>query len=105
MSKTDKTKPFWVKLKDGDLRAVEFHNHDDGVCDLPDEIDADYWRTRCHYSFAYTGIGTCGCWMCRSYDWPLDNRQANRKLRRQRRAQNRHLTKGNYFGGWTVELD
>ena len=33
MSRTDKTKPFWVKLAHGDLKTVEVHNHTDGRCD------------------------------------------------------------------------
>jgi hypothetical protein len=30
MSKTDRTKPFWVKLMHGDLATEELHNHADG---------------------------------------------------------------------------
>lgn len=58
MSRTNKTKPFWVKLAHGDLKAVEVHNHIDGYCDLPDPYDAFAFTrltTRCRREFAFTG--------------------------------------------------
>lgn len=69
MSRTHKTKPFWVKLKQGHLKSVEIHHHHDGVCDMPSEEEAcrKDWMAfgrQCHRSFVYTGIHTCCCSMC-----------------------------------------
>lgn len=72
MSKTDKTKPFWVKMKDGDLAWRESHDHREGPCDLPNEIDADYWHnTRCRYEWVFDGTHVCCCPMCHG-DWWWD---------------------------------
>jgi hypothetical protein len=67
MSRTDKTKPFWVKLLHGDLAYTEDHDHTDGHCDLPDPCDAvayTYGTTQCRRNFFYTGIQTCCCGLC-----------------------------------------
>lgn len=103
MSKTDKTNPFWVKLRHRDLRAVERHNHSTGPCDLPAEIGGDWWDAgrRCQYEYRYTGIGDCGCWMCRSRDWPRTETQRRRRERRQRRCS----FEPNPLGVPTVEID
>lgn len=68
LSRTDKTKPFWVKLAHGDLMVVEAHDHIAGPCDLPDPYDAFAFSrltTRCRREFVYTGTSTCCCRMCR----------------------------------------
>lgn len=90
MSRTDKTKPFWVKLLHGDLECVEHHDHTDDRCDLPDPEDAVafiYGTTQCRRVFRYTGIQTCCCDMCHGnggWDIPsgkrqrLERRKANR---------------------------
>lgn len=73
MSRTDKTKPFWVKLMHGDLAVRECHDHTDGVCDLPPIQDAAafiYVSTQCRRQFVYTGTNVCCCPICRC-DWPI----------------------------------
>lgn len=71
MSKTDKTKPFWVKLMHGDLASEEVHDHRDGVCDMPPVEEAVRWvpGQRCYRTFVYTGTQTCCCPMCRESGW------------------------------------
>ncbi|CRZ14802.1 hypothetical protein [Mycolicibacterium neworleansense] len=74
MSKTDKTKPFWVKLMHGDLATEEQHDHIDGNCDLPPIGDATafiYGTTQCRRAFVYTGIRPCCCKLCQDYGWDI----------------------------------
>lgn len=83
MSRTDKTKPFWVKLMHGDLEWVERHDHSDGPCDLtgPEDADSYGWVVadrRCWRTFVYTGIHVCCCSLCHGEVW------ANRPGKRQR---------------------
>jgi hypothetical protein len=88
MSRTDKTKPFWVKLAHGDLKAVEAHDHTDGCCDLPDPYDRFAFgrlTTQCRRQFVYTGTETCCCRMCHSSDYP-DRTEPQRRRRERRRA-------------------
>lgn len=84
VSRTHKTKPFWVKMKQGHLATAEHHDHRDGVCDLPEEIDARWYmrsQTTCHYEFAFTGIHTCCCALCHGdYSWFAKKR--NRMIRK-----------------------
>lgn len=71
MSKTDKTKPFYLKLAHGDLAWKESHDHTDGLCDLPPVENTDsYWKhdTSCYRTFVYTGIHACCCHRCHSSD-------------------------------------
>lgn len=71
MSKTDKTKPFWVKLMHGDLEWEELHDHTDGVCDLPPIEDGAafiYGTSQCRRVFVYTGTHVCCCHWCHSCD-------------------------------------
>lgn len=99
MSRTDKTRPLWVRMmdnKDFKIGAVETHNHVKGYCDLPAKnpkaIEEHYdklmsheslsYRESCHYSFSYQGVGMCGCTICTA--------QAQRK---QERRGHRHNTK------------
>jgi hypothetical protein len=90
MSRTEKTAPFWVRLRHGTLEAVEHHNHAQGPCDLPPEIGRDFWNRdrRCNYEFRYTGTMTCCCRMCHAPDYPdRTERQRRRRERRQQRSQ------------------
>lgn len=92
MSRSDKTKPFWVKLLHGDLAYVEHHDHTDGRCDLPDPEDSvafTYCTTQCRREFQYTGTRVCCCDMCHRNDWPLTERQRRRKNRRRQRMTDR----------------
>jgi hypothetical protein len=85
MSRTGKTKPFWVKLAHGDLKAIEVHNHTDGRCNLPHAHDAvafTYGTTQCRREFVYTGTRISCDPICSHY-----NRQDRRRERhRGRRA-------------------
>lgn len=93
MSKTHKTKPFWVKMMQGHLATSEFHDHRDGPCDLPPQVELDEWmRTgRCRHEFRYTGIRTCGPSCCGD---PSDS-----PSRRQRSAGKRAVS------SWQEEYD
>lgn len=73
MSRTDKTKPFWVKLMHGDLSVEELHDHSEGPCDLPaPNVPESYWygpsTSKCRRTFVYTGTHTCCCHLCHSCD-------------------------------------
>lgn len=84
MSRTDKTKPFTVKLRDGDLHWIERHIHDEGRCTLPatDAHDAfEYAPGRCWREFEYTGTQVCCCPMCHG-----DTRRERRRQRRDGKA-------------------
>jgi hypothetical protein len=88
LSRTDKTKPFWVKLAHGDLAVVEKHDHTDGhQCDLPDPFDAFAFHrltTHCRREFFDTGTRVCCCPMCHGAEWPdRDEPQRRRHERRQ----------------------
>lgn len=97
MSKTDKTKPFWVKLMHGDLDVEELHDHTEGLCDLPDRNSPEgYWHgliaPNCRRVFVYTGTHVCCCKLCHGdYGWDvrpgkrqrLDGRRMCRDWRRE----------------------
>jgi hypothetical protein len=100
MSRTDKTKPFWVKLAHGDLKAIEVHNHADGPCDLPDPYDE--WAfcrltTRCRREFIFTGTEPCCCRMCHNSDYP--DRTERQRRRRERRKQRSELRRNYGLAG------
>ena len=101
MSRTDKTAPFWVKLMRGDLASQEFHNHADGVCDLPPVDHATAWdwsASTCHRSFVYTGIHTCCCKLCHSSDEYMTRPQKRRRMEGKRLCRNWEQEYGHY--GW-----
>lgn len=84
MSKTDKTLPLHVKLKNGDLDWEEVHNHDTGPCDLGPASDLSTYGwvsgegKRCYRSFVYTGTHICCCTHCHGdwfWDYPPGKRQ------------------------------
>jgi hypothetical protein len=58
MSKTDKTRPSWVKLRDDYRARMEIHDHTDGVCNF-DNWDANLngnwttWPRKCGYTVNY----------------------------------------------------
>jgi hypothetical protein len=63
MSRTDKTKPLWVRSAEHDPRPI--HDHRSGDCDLPPEQTKELPDTRCHWEVPYLLLfgGTCcaGC--------------------------------------------
>lgn len=74
MSKTDKTRPWRVRVMDKKRWLTEVHDHTDGLCDLPPRpaLVCDFWRngreTRCRWDasrdFWVTPSNYCGCPMC-----------------------------------------
>lgn len=58
MSKTDKTRPYWVKLRDKNSRIrTEVHYHEDGVCNFDDweASQLSFWPHKCGYTVSYYG--------------------------------------------------
>ena len=88
MSRTDKTRPFWVRATDDHGCAEACHDHRSGPCDLP---PLGRWRRtvasgadrarRCRWEPAWWKI-TCGCPMCTGQIWRRpDNRRERRRTR------------------------
>jgi hypothetical protein len=99
MSKTDKTRPWWVRMADAPMvTCVPVHDHRFGPCTLPDEITPAgaslshrtrgcYWRATDHYLF---GGGLSG-----GREWQDLRREERRRSRRQARRDLRsHYGKG-----------
>lgn len=84
MSKTYKTRPLSVRVADATDNGVgckEFHDHRDGICDLPPSpVEQVKMReqTKCHWSYYYNGHGLCGCGMCTERDERRSERRKNR---------------------------
>ena len=71
MSKTDKTKPFWVQIANGDIPVREVHDHENGICDIkgmkrPDRDHIEWGGPgTCYFTWEYDGKNHgCGCKMC-----------------------------------------
>jgi hypothetical protein len=91
MSKTDKTRPWWVRVAGAPMMTcVPVHDHRFGPCTLPDEITADsasvsyrtsgcYWRATDRYVF---GGGVSG-----GREWSDFRRQERRRSRHQTRRE------------------
>jgi hypothetical protein len=91
MSKTDKTRPWWVRMADAPMvTCAPAHDHRFGPCTLTDEITADsasvsyrtsgcYWRATNYYVF--TG-GVSG-----GREWSYFRREERRRSRRQARRE------------------
>ena len=81
MSRTDKTRPYWVKVRDKSSYLIENHDHRDGVCNLPERPaphnnspymwSASWQSTDCVWitspEFWSSGDARCSCYMC-GYD-------------------------------------
>ena len=95
MSKTDKTRPWWVRIADEPMMTCSpAHNHRFGPCTLPAEITAAgaslwqrpsggcYWRATQHYFYDCGGTsgGREGTYLRRE-DRRRDRRRARRELR------------------------
>lgn len=94
MSRTDKTRPWWVRLADAPGKTyVAIHDHRFGVCTLPDEITAEnaslnrYDKRGCYWTatdeFLFNGGVNGGReWsqICRE-DRRRDRHEARRRLR------------------------
>lgn len=57
MSKTDKTRPTWVKLCDDYKVREEIHDHRDGICNFDEWESNKYsvWPRKCGYTVSYYG--------------------------------------------------
>lgn len=60
MSKTYKTDPTWVKLRNDHKARTEFHNHENGVCNFTEWLNSKetfypYSRRQCGYTVSYYG--------------------------------------------------
>ncbi|WP_435111841.1 hypothetical protein [Nocardiopsis synnemataformans] len=59
MSRTDKTKPLWVRQREHG--AVALHDHGHGPCDLPPEPTRARPDTRCQWSHPDSVVMSHGC--------------------------------------------
>ncbi|RLU79721.1 hypothetical protein CTZ27_36435 [Streptomyces griseocarneus] len=84
MSRTDKTKPLWVRHKEHRPRPV--HDHRDGSCDLPPHPMREDTGTRCRWEhpgtllFGHTCCSGCGARGCVK-ERRQESRDSNRKER------------------------
>ncbi len=89
MSRTVKTRPFWVRMADSHdkaVGAVAVHNHIDRDCDLPEKTYfgiANQNHYGCHYDFSAQGVNVCGCKMCTGQDERKHKTRVNRQNRHQ----------------------
>ena len=90
MSRTDKTRPWWVQMADAPMTACRpVHDHRFGPCTLPDRIDRETaWlggrRDGCHWA------GTASYWYRRAeshgyLEWAVTRRIDRRRSRHQAR--------------------
>lgn len=81
LSKTDKTRPWWVKIKERDL-GVESHDHCDGECNYSD--DQVWGNNNCYRTGKWwVPAMRCGCPICSD----KCHRKAQNKKDRQRGRQ------------------
>jgi len=99
MSKTDKTRPFAVRLGD-DLHATAAHDHRFGDCTLPVTPRDDDTGSACRWVFHYTGVRPCSCSWCRGSVWYRSTLRAQRHTVAAALAQ----TAGCYNAGSTVDV-
>jgi hypothetical protein len=100
MSKTDKTRPGWVRMADAPMvTCLPVHDHRFGPCTLPHEITADsaslshrtsgcYWSATA-YAYHLFGYGDGGreWYYFRREDRRRSRHQARRELRAQARRE------------------
>ncbi|PSL00256.1 hypothetical protein CLV63_102383 [Murinocardiopsis flavida] len=97
MSRTDKTKPLWVRYAEHDPRPV--HDHRYGACDLPPNPTREDTATRCAWDhpdtllFAHTCCSGCHRRAC-NLDWTRMVKAANRKERYAGRREARRYAAG-----------
>lgn len=83
MSKTDKTRPLWVRVADTPgVTCVAVHDHRSGVCTLPDEVTAaGIAKSGCRWGSAgyhRTGCPSTAC----GREWSQIRREERRRDRR-----------------------
>jgi hypothetical protein len=97
MSRTDKTRPWWVRIADAPgVTCVPVHDHRFGPCTLPAEITAgtaslSFRRGRCYWTgtdyYWYECAGWDGCRECTGYYFRrADRRRSRHEARRELRA-------------------
>ncbi|MEV0201038.1 hypothetical protein [Nonomuraea sp. NPDC050691] len=92
MSKTDRTRPWWVRLADTPMTTcVPVHDHRFGPCTLPDEISAGsaspsrragacFWGSPAHYVLGCLTRGG-------NREWYHFRRETRRRSRHQARRE------------------
>ena len=86
MSRTDKTRPFWVQMADAPMvTCVPVHDHRFGPCTLPDDITADSTSAR-RTSGCYWSV-TARYWYVCHIGW---GGREGYYLRREERRRSRH---------------
>ncbi|KOT95762.1 hypothetical protein ADK86_17230 [Streptomyces sp. NRRL F-5755] len=97
MSRTDKTKPLWVRHAEHSPRPV--HDHRYGPCDLPPHPTREAAATRCRWEhpgallFGHTCCAGCqrrGC----TKEWQGYVRSGNRRTRHMARREARRYVMG-----------
>ena len=87
MARTDKTRPFRVKMAESPNNYKAVHRHGNQPCDLPGDRPLPQWgdgyiRTACYWTytdgFVCTGEGHCCCRLCTSYWTRRWERRADR---------------------------
>jgi hypothetical protein len=88
MSKTDKTRPWWVQMADAPMvTCVPVHDHRFGPCTLPAEITADSASPSHRTSGCYWGVtdyywlgsnSSDGCRECTGYYFRREERRRSR---------------------------
>ncbi|GAA0424957.1 hypothetical protein [Streptomyces luteireticuli] len=97
MSRTDRTKPLWVRLGEHDPRPV--HDHRSGPCDLPPRPTRKDADTRCRWEhpgsllFRHTCCSGCAVRGCVK-ERQEEARAGNRKSRYADRRRARRLAAG-----------
>ena len=85
MSKTDKTRPWWVRVAEiPHVTCVAEHHHEVGECDLPERPGPRSFSpvTRCHWpesSWLWAARdGGCDCRLCTAHYYRLWDRRSER---------------------------
>jgi hypothetical protein len=92
MSRTDKTRPWWVRLADAPMVTYRpVHDHRFGGCTLPDEITADTaslsWRRgRCYWGATDYYLFGCGS-ISGGREWYHFRREERRRSRHEARRE------------------
>ena len=92
MSKTDKTRPWWVRMADAPLvTCVPEHDHRFGPCTLPGEITAGSASLNkrtggCHWRASVSFLFDCGG-ISGGREWYLFRREERRRSRHRARRE------------------
>ncbi|MEO3742880.1 hypothetical protein [Plantactinospora sp. B5E13] len=96
MSRTDKTRPWWVKIADRPMVTCRpRHDHRFGPCTLPGRVDADSTATAgrptsgCHWTVSdhHADLLHDGCRSCTGYHLRREQRRRSRhQIRRELRT-------------------